>query len=129
MVPATVAPAEPSLNDRFCSFVWDSRAQNALLLFIQNIQLSREVDYLNSRDRNSCWERNGSSGSEEAVVRVVSVVTAQNCCCEDHQRLPPTLSLGRSSMRPSLLSSLLASASSLLSAVSDCHSCSSSVAG
>ena len=49
-VPATVAPAEPSLKDRFCSFVWDSRAQNALLLYIYNIQLSREVDYLNSRD-------------------------------------------------------------------------------
>ena len=41
-VPATVAPAEPSLNDRFCSFVWDNRAQNALLPYIHNTQLSRE---------------------------------------------------------------------------------------
>ena len=125
-VPATVAPAEPSSNDRFCSFVWDSRAQNALLPYIHNIQLSREVDYLNSRDRMSCLERIGCSGSEVAVVVVVSVVTAQNCCCEDQQRLPPTLSSSPSSMRPSLLSSLLASASLLLSAASGCHSFSSS---
>ena len=128
-VPATVAPAEPSLNARFCSFVWDNRAQNALILYIHNIQLSREVDYSNSRDRTVSLERNGCSCSDAAVAAVVSVVTAQNCCCGDHQRLPLTLSSGQSSMRPSLLSSLLASASSLRSAVSDCHSCSSSVAG
>ena len=91
-VPATVAPAEPSLNDRFCSFDWDSRAQNALLLYIHNIRLSREVDYLNSRDRTACLERNGRSCSDAAVAAVVSVVTAQNCRCEDHQRLPLTLS-------------------------------------
>ena len=115
-VPATVAPAEPSLNDRICSFVWDSRARNALLLYIHNIQLSREVDYLNSRDRMSCLERNECSYFVVAVVAVVSVVTAQNCCCQDYQRLPPTLFSSQSSMRPSLLSSLLASASSLLSA-------------
>ena len=41
---ATVAPAEPSLNDSFCSFVWDSHAQNAMLLYILNTQFSREVD-------------------------------------------------------------------------------------
>ena len=84
-VPATVAPAEPSLNDRFCSFVWNSRAQNALLLYIHNIQFSREVDYLNSRDRMACLERNACSCSEVADVAVVSVATAQNYCFEDHQ--------------------------------------------
>ena len=127
-VPATVAPAEPSLNDRFYSFVWDSRARSALFLYIHNIQLSREVGYLNARVRMACLERNRCSCFEVAVAAVVSVVSAQNCCWEDHQRLPPTLSSGQSSMRPSLLSSLLASASLLLSAVSGCHSCSSSAA-
>ena len=33
----------------------------------------------------SCLERNGCSCSVAAVAAVVSVVTAQNCCCEDHQ--------------------------------------------
>ena len=117
-VPATVAPAGSSLNDRSYSFVSGSREQNDLLLYIHNIQLSREVDYFNSRDRMACLERNGCSSSEVAVDAVVPVVTvtAQKCCCEDHQQLPPTLSSGRSLMRLSLLSSQLASALSLLSA-------------
>ena len=125
-VPATLAPAEPSLNDRYYSFVWDSRAQKALLFYNHNVQLSRQVEFLNSRDRMAFWERNGCSSSEVAVVVVASVVTAQNCCCEDHQQFPATLFSGRSSMRPSLLSSLPASASSRLSAARGCHSCSSS---
>ena len=92
VVPATVAPAEPSLNDCFCSFVWDNRAQNHLLPYIHNIQLSREVDYLSSRDRLACSERNECSCFVVAVVAVVPGVAAQNCCCDVHQRLPPTLS-------------------------------------
>ena len=43
-LPATVAPAEPILNDRFHLFVWDNDAQNALLLYIFNTQSSTEVD-------------------------------------------------------------------------------------
>ena len=70
-VPATVVPADPSLNDRFYSFVRDSRTQNALLFYNRNIQFSREVDYLNSRDRMSCLERNGCSCFVEAFVAVV----------------------------------------------------------
>ena len=68
-VPATVAPAETSLNDRFYAFTWDSRAQNVLLLYIHNIQLSKEVDYLNSRDRT------GLFGTKRVFV------FCGGCCC------------------------------------------------
>ena len=64
-----MAPAEPSLNDRFYSFIWDSRAQNALLLCIENIQLSREVDYLKSRDRMAFF------GTKRVFV------FCGGCCC------------------------------------------------
>ena len=61
-----------------------------------------------------------------AVVAVLSVVHAQSCSCGDHQRRPPTLSAGNLSMRPSLLPSLLASVSWLLSTAKDSRSCFSS---
>ena len=70
-VPATVAPAGPSLNDRFYSVVWDGHAQNGLLLYIHNIQFLREVDYSNSRDQRLVWS--------ETVVRVLRRLLLRLC--------------------------------------------------
>ena len=72
-----MAPAEPSLNFCFCSFVWDSRAQNALVLYIHNIVLSREVVLLNSRDRMAFLEEKGASNIVVAVVFAVFVLSAR----------------------------------------------------
>ena len=53
-------------------------ARKMPFFYIHNIQLSREVDYLKSRDRMSCLERNGCSCFEVAVAAAVSARTTSD---------------------------------------------------